>query len=123
MAGVSGLVVLKFFAWSHVTRLLPACAFRRITGLYCPGCGGTRCTKHLLNGDLPGALAMNPVIVVLFLVAASIIGIAVVREWKGRPDAFPLIPGWLAWTLTVMVVGFALTRNLPWWPFTLLTPH
>ena len=66
---------------------------------------------------------MNPVIVVLFLVAASIIGIAVVREWKGRPDAFPLIPGWLAWTLTVMVVGFAVTRNLPWWPFTLLTPH
>jgi len=123
MAGVSGLVVLKFFAWSQVTRLLPACAFRRITGLYCPGCGGTRCTKHLLNGDLPGALAMNPVIVVLFLVAASIIGIAVVREWKGRPDAFPLIPGWLAWTLTVMVVGFALARNLPWWPFILLTPH
>ncbi len=122
MAGVSGVVLLEF-AWPQLVRLLPGCGFRRMTGLYCPGCGGTRCTDHLLHGDLPGALAMNPLVVFLFSVAAAVLGIAVVREWQGRRDALPQIPAWLAWLVTGCVITFALTRNLPWWPFTLLVPH
>jgi len=122
-AGVSGIVFLKFFAWPRWAGLLPACSFRRLTGLLCPGCGGTRCTNHLLHGDLAGAFAMNAAVVVLLLVAVTLVGIAVVREWKGRPDALPLIPGWLAWSLAIFVIAFGVTRNLPWWPFTLLAPH
>ncbi len=28
------------------------CAFHSLTGLYCPGCGGTRAVRELLYGDL-----------------------------------------------------------------------
>jgi hypothetical protein len=119
---VSGIVVLKF-AWASWAAILPECSFRRLTGLHCPGCGGTRCTYRLLDGDLGGAIAMNAAIVVLLFTAVVLVGMAVVREWKGRPDALPLIPGWLAWSLATLVVVFGVTRNLPWWPFTLLAPH
>jgi hypothetical protein len=119
---VSGVVFLKF-AWPLWAGLLPGCAIRRMTGLYCPGCGGTRCTHRLLHGDLAGALAMNPAVVMLLSVAVVLVGMAVVREWKGRPDALPLIPNWLAWSVAGLVILFGLTRNLPWWPFTLLVPH
>lgn len=66
---------------------------------------------------------MNAAVVVLFCVAVVMVGIAVVREWKGRPDALPRIPGWVAWSLAGFVILFGITRNFPWWPFTLLAPH
>ena len=35
------------------------CALFKFTGLYCPGCGGTRCANALLHGDLAQALGYN----------------------------------------------------------------
>ena len=37
----------------------PRCYFNELTGLYCPGCGGTRCAYALLHGDLAQAAAYN----------------------------------------------------------------
>jgi hypothetical protein len=121
-AGASGFLVLGLTArtWSAA---LPACTFLKLTGLYCPGCGGTRCAKNLLRGDLAGAFAMNAVVTALFFVGWGLLGLAVWREWRGRSDAMPRIPGWFAWSLAGFVVAFGLVRNLPWWPFTLLVPH
>lgn len=31
---------------------MPPCVFHRLTGYYCPGCGGTRSLKALLSGNL-----------------------------------------------------------------------
>jgi Protein of unknown function (DUF2752) len=38
---------------------LPACVFKKATGLPCPLCGGTRATQALLRGDLSRALYLN----------------------------------------------------------------
>jgi hypothetical protein len=121
-AGVLAFLALKLTAsaWSAA---LPACTFQRLTGLYCPGCGGTRCAKSLLRGDVATAFGMNAAVAGLSVVACGLLGFAVLREWKGKPDAMPLLPGWFAWCLAGSVVVFALVRNLPWWPFTLLVPH
>ncbi|WP_367873789.1 DUF2752 domain-containing protein [Luteolibacter sp. Populi] len=122
VAGALAVVALKL-AWPFWSGGLPACSFRALTGLHCPGCGGTRCTGRLLDGDIAGAFSMNAAVVVLLLVAGGMLSFAVVREWRGRRDAMPLIPGWFAWCLAGFVIAFGLTRNLPWWPFTLLVPH
>ncbi len=41
--------------------LLP-CLFHAVTGLYCPGCGGTRAAALLLQGNLPGSLYYHPLV-------------------------------------------------------------
>lgn len=122
VAGALGFLILKFTVrtWSAA---IPPCSFRSMTGLYCPGCGGTRSAKGLLRGDLGQALEMNPLVVVLFLAGCSLLGLAMWREWRRPQGGMPLIPGWFAWTLASLVVVFGLVRNLPWWPFTLLVPH
>ena len=45
---------------SHaVGAISPGCLFRRLTGIACPGCGGTRAARALLDGDIRGACLYN----------------------------------------------------------------
>ena len=45
------------------------CIFHLLTGLYCPGCGGTRAVKYLLQGDWKNSLIYHPF--VLYCVIAA----------------------------------------------------
>lgn len=42
-----------------VERLSPGCLFHRLTGLSCPGCGGTRALQAFLRGDWAAAWHSN----------------------------------------------------------------
>lgn len=99
---------------------LPPCPFHWLTGLYCPGCGATRALHALVHGDLGRAFSMNPV----FVLALPVVVLMVMHHVAKLParlvpvakfcsDARP----W-AWLL----IGFAVLRNLPWYPFSLLAP-
>lgn len=44
-------------AWLY--KISPGCSFRRLTGLSCPGCGGTRAVHALLHGDWQAAWSYN----------------------------------------------------------------
>jgi hypothetical protein len=37
------------------------CLFKNVTGFPCPSCGSTRALLHILQGDLTGALSLNPI--------------------------------------------------------------
>ncbi len=101
--------------------MLPPCMFQKFTGLNCPGCGGTRCTIRLSQGDLSGAMAMNPLVVLYLVGALSWLAFGSLREWRGM--AAPAVPSWAGWVLGGGVILFGILRNLPYWPFTLLAPH
>lgn len=69
-------------------RELP-CLFRLFTGLYCPGCGGTRAVKALLRGQIGMSLYYHPFVLYL----AVWIGFEVlvwlmhcIRRWSGKTD-------------------------------------
>ena len=72
------------------------CPFRRCTGGYCPGCGGTRAARNLLHGNVSGAWGHNPWVV---LAAAQLIVLAgilafvhpAVRITRLRRLAIPLL--------------------------------
>ena len=64
----------------HATTL---CLFKLTTGCPCMTCGGTRALNHLLNLDLGGAIAMNP------LVALAMLGL---MPWAAA-DALLLLRG------------------------------
>lgn len=47
------------------------CAFHSLTGLYCPGCGGTRAVKALLLGEFRMSFQYHPL--VLYTVAVCLL--------------------------------------------------
>lgn len=50
------------------------CLFHTLTGLYCPGCGGTRAVRSLLRGDLRMSAQYHPLVLyVIFVVLLEII--------------------------------------------------
>ncbi|MEE0420403.1 MAG: DUF2752 domain-containing protein [Lachnospiraceae bacterium] len=42
--------------------VLPPCLFHELTGLYCPGCGGTRAFRLLLEGKVWASLYYHPLV-------------------------------------------------------------
>ena len=56
------LVIFYNFGWVRPTEWLPPCLFRFVTGLPCPGCGGTRAFAAVLRGDLIHAFFYHPVV-------------------------------------------------------------
>ena len=63
------LAVLCCCAWGlfHILppsffRLFPSCMIRRIWGIYCPGCGGTRAIAALLRGDFLTSFVCHPLV-------------------------------------------------------------
>lgn len=99
---------------------LGPCAFKLVTGLDCPGCGGTRMFYYLLHGNIPEAARHHFVafIAVPFVVWGYI-------AWAAKRLFNVTLP---TKRISMVVVGFYLVgwlafsviRNLPWAPFTYL---
>ncbi len=53
------IIVLKLTDL-EVLNILPDCAFYSMTGIVCPGCGGTRSVKFLLRGDIVRCFLYHP---------------------------------------------------------------
>ncbi|GAB7107748.1 DUF2752 domain-containing protein [Streptomyces phaeofaciens JCM 4814] len=90
----------------------PVCPLLRVTGLYCPGCGGLRSAYAVVHGDLLTALHANAMAVVGYPVFAVLWTVWVVRAARGRPLRIDLSPVRL-WTLGALLLGFTVLRNLP----------
>lgn len=100
---------------------LPPCPLHTWTGWHCPGCGSTRAVLALARGDWREAWAMNPLLMVTAMFGFGWLTATAMAHWRGKPAWVP--NAWVAWSWLGAVVVFAATRNLPWWPFTLLAPH
>lgn len=121
-AFIAGAIVLYLVtpgkAW-----WMPPCLFHRLTGLYCPGCGTGRGIHELLHGNVLGAWRMNPLAVLAIpLLAYLIIGACFRRRAGAGAKSRPL-PTWLPWLIVAVVAAFWVARNIPAYPFTLLTPR
>ncbi|MCB2411563.1 DUF2752 domain-containing protein, partial [Demequina sp. TTPB684] len=104
----------------HVSGGTFVCPLFATTGLYCPGCGGTRAVYDLAHGNVAGALAMNP----LFTLAVPLLGVLWVR-WVMRLRGFVLrewpFPTWAGIALPAVILAFLVLRNVG--PFaSLLSP-
>lgn len=88
------------------------CMFHTLTGLLCPGCGITRMGACLLQGDIPGAFAQNPVVFLLLPVAAVVLLVHVRRYVKTGKWAAPKWEERCWVTLAVVLVLWGVARNL-----------
>jgi hypothetical protein len=94
----------------------PACPFRALTGLACPGCGSLRALHDLVHGSPAAALDHNAVFV-LALVAAVLLS---ARAFVA-PAARTVRP-WLPYAALGLLALWTVLRNLPWAPFAVLAP-
>jgi len=103
------MFALHFFP--GIFRLYPGCPLRRLTGLYCPGCGGLRALQALARGHLIEALHFNALILFLplLLMAPSSL-------WRR------INPNVCLWVAILLTLFYGVIRNLPWAPFVLLAP-
>jgi hypothetical protein len=118
MAGTGAMAVLFFFNPSQY-HFYPTCAFHRLTGLNCPGCGMTRALYALLHGDIRTAGRDNA------LLMAALAGLALRGVWlararrRGHTDDGWVPASWV-WPLLFIALIFTVLRNLP--AFSFLSP-
>ncbi|MEE7546746.1 DUF2752 domain-containing protein [Xanthomonas sp. Kuri4-1] len=94
--------------------------FYAVTGHYCIGCGLTRALHALVHGDLGRAFSMNPL--AMSVLPLMPLMVAWSSGWQPR-----LLQPLMRWVLEpkvwlLLLPGFWVARNLPWYPFTLLAP-
>ena len=99
---VSGILYLKVL--SPTLGISIPCIFRKITGFYCPGCGMTRASLALLDGDIYQSFRYN---MLIFIIVPLLI-LFYVLEKKGKEKYSQLLMG----GMLVITIVFGVLRNL-----------
>jgi hypothetical protein len=107
---LGGCVALAVVDPTHGPTL---CPFKAVTGLDCPGCGGTRAAHQLFTGHLGAAVDFNVLAVlafpfILWGLFVSLMAMLGGPRWRG----VSLSPAWTR-VAAVVVLAFWVLRNLP----------
>jgi hypothetical protein len=117
------MVLLYLFVYPHYAVYFPKCMFYMITGLHCPGCGSQRAFTALLHGDIRTAFHDNLLAIILvpfilyklFLFLFNLFGKEKIHSKIFNTSLF-------AKAILISLIVFAVLRNIPVFPFTLLAP-
>lgn len=99
LLAASVAAVLQNTGVLDLTVLLYPCLFYRISGIYCPGCGGTRAVKALLEGRFFSCFFYHPfvfycfVMYVLFMGSHTLEKIFIRIYAKKSPHKKPFVRG------------------------------
>src|SRR5437762_2469635 len=112
-AVVAHVGVAVFFA-SHdpySTTVFPPCPILALTGMQCPGCGGTRALYSLFHGDVAGSFAMNPLVLASYAAGALLVG-SLAATSVGRQRLSKLLSSGAIAAVGVAGLYVTLIRNL-----------
>ena len=74
---IAGWILMALFAMGAavihikgktILNYVPPCMFHRVTGYYCPGCGGTRAVFTFFRGDIVRAFKFHPFVPYTFII-------------------------------------------------------
>lgn len=91
--------ILLGMAADYWTILIPECFIHKMTGFYCPGCGGTRAAIYLLRGKVWTAFKYNPGVVIL----AVVTGLGLIEKIFNKK----ILPRALAFWVVLIIVLFS----------------
>lgn len=101
---------------AYVTKI--GCVFYKITGLYCPGCGLTRCVESLLKLDFYQAFRYNPLAIIYMIVL--FIYFIVVRFIRKESFTISHISNKMWYSLVFITILYGICRNIDY--FSWLAP-
>jgi Protein of unknown function (DUF2752) len=116
---VTGAGAVLYFFNPSTHGFYPVCEFHELTGLNCPGCGGTRAAYQLLHGHFVQALHDNALFLLSLAALAGRGAWCAARKIRRRPVP-PFLPPNVLWTFLVVAIVFTVLRNLP--AFSWLSP-
>lgn len=114
--------VLLFLNDISILRIFPPCFFHKATGLYCPGCGATRGTWHLLHGDIMKALDSNALLPLILGIICYELTRTLAKMLFAKQLPAIQVPRPLLYVIIGIVLLFAVARNLSYQPFAWLAP-
>lgn len=124
-AGVSaiaaGSAFVVYFNPSNVN-FFPVCPLYAMTGLACPGCGLTRGFHALFHGDVVSALDYNALLPVFAFIFGYFFAAMFLVAVRGRGLSFEIFRPRFLYGFLILALAFALLRNLPVYPFSVLYP-
>ncbi len=98
-----------FFLYTKINIFIP-CIFHELTGLYCPGCGITRCLIAIIKLDFMQAFRYNMLVFIL-LPIFTFIGIKKYYCWLLNKQCI-LFSNRFYITLAIITILFGILRNI-----------
>lgn len=68
IAIVSIIVIIIHIYGTGILAKVPSCSFRRMSGYYCPGCGGTRAAFAFARGQFIRSFKFHPIVLYTMVV-------------------------------------------------------
>ncbi len=122
MLAAGGLIFLR--NPPNQASFYPRCQLHQLTGLFCPGCGTTRCLHSLMQGQFADAAQKNMIAFAILPLTGAYALFWGLSWVLGKPVAWRYrITPRTGIFLVAILITFGILRNLPWHPFTLLAPH
>lgn len=124
-AGVLAVGGTSAFVWffnPSTNGFFPVCPLFKLTGFACPGCGLTRSFHALFHGDFLTALGFNAMMPVYAALFGYLFLAMILIAARGRGISFNFFHPALIWGFLGVSLIFAVLRNLPFYPFTILYP-
>ena len=121
---VVGCVVaaLLYLYPPEATGWWPRCPFHSVTGLNCPGCGSLRALHAMLHGRVVEAFCCNPLLVVCLPVVGTCLVVRIFGALALNRSIEVHFPTAVNFAIAGTVLLFFVARNVPAYPFTLLSP-
>jgi hypothetical protein len=96
-----------------LARYAMPCMFHAVTGLYCPGCGGTRAVFALLRGKLLTSFLYHPIVLYTVISGGWFMVSQTIERVSGRKRSWGMRfhEGYL-WAALVIIVVQCLIKNI-----------
>lgn len=108
---------ISYYFFGRYTGLYIPCVFHLVTGLYCPGCGVTRMSIALIEGDVIRAFQNNGAVLILMPFFIFEFFWYFYNYVQGKHKKMSKIHTFVVYVVLSVLILFGILRNLPYFEY------